>query len=418
MEKNIEKEAGNSNTDNTNNNANSTNVHNDNEEAGKKKKQCRFKVKSSRDVQDGVYNQKPFIIDGLITPGLNILAGPKKHGKSLLALNFALGIAGDGDFWGRKTEHGGVLYMALEDTEKRTKDRMNEMLDYADAPAFNFMYNVGNRGPEFNEDLEAYLQENPGTKAVIIDVLEKIRTAKPGSQSEYSHDYSELGALQNLANRYGIAIITVTHCRKTRDYDWLNEIAGGVGVTSAADTILMLRRKGQGNPEGKIFITGRDVQGGEIAVRLNEQNLKWEYVGTDDEQEIKKDDEVYASSPVARAVKLLLERNNGSWSGTSRELLDFGFKEFGEPIAKNESALARKVNKLDEMFQKDCIIHTKPDPNGGNAGRVHHFTYMEPSQQPQGQDGQDGQDGPSKVIPMEPEAWVNIECEENELPFN
>ncbi len=415
MEKSIEKKAGNS-TDNTNN-TNSTNVHNN----GKKvenKKDYGFKPVPARATQDSISSQKDFIVQDLFTPGLNILAGPKKHGKSMLSLNLALCISGGMDFWGRKTEHGEVLYMSLEDTEKRIRDRMNAMLDDMDAPeGLSLAYYVNCKGKDLVQGLGQYLQERPGTKAVIIDVLQKIRTGKPAGQSEYAYDYDEIGSLKELADKYGIALILVTHCRKTKDRnDWVNEIAGGVGVTGAADTILKLERNsGKGNLDGSLLIKGRDLPEQELAVHFDPESFQWLYVGTADEQEIKKDDEVYASSPVARAVKLLLERNNGSWSGTSRELLDFGFKEFGEPIAKNESALARKVNKLDGMFQKDCIIHTKPDPNGGNAGRVHHFAYVEPAKQPQ---GQDGQDEPSKVIPMGPDSWAEVECGEDELPFN
>lgn len=409
MEKIIKENTFMENKDGNINNISNTNVHNNKEETKNEEKKYGFKVKSSRDVQDGVYNQKDFIIDGLITPGLNILAGPKKHGKSMLALNLALSIAGDKNFWGRETEHGRVLYMALEDTEKRIRDRMNEMLDYTDAPDFDFIYDVDKKGPGFNEDLEAYLQENPDTKAVIIDVLEKIRTSKPGSQSEYSHDYDELGALQKLANKHGVALITVTHCRKTRDYDWINEIAGGVGVTGAADTILMLKKEGQKNPDGKLFITGRDVPGNEIAVRLNE-HLKWDYVGTSDELELEKALEIYNSSPISKTIRLLLEKNHGQWSGTSRELLDCGLKELGEPIAKNESALARKINKFDRLFQKDCIIHTRPDSNGGLAGRIHHFRVEKPIQQPQ--------EELSKVISMGLEQGAQMLPEEEyELPW-
>lgn len=154
----------------------------------------------------------------------------------------------------------------------------------------------------------------------------------------------------------------------------MNEIAGGVGVTGAADTILKLEKnRGKNNLDGILLLTGRDLPEQEMAVHFDPESLQWLYAGTADEQEIKKDGEMYASSPVAKAVKLLLKKNNGSWSGTSRELLDFGFKEFGEPIAKNESALARKVNKLDEMFQKDCIIHTKPDPKWWQCWEVPPF---------------------------------------------
>lgn len=130
MEKNIEKEAGNS-TNNTNN-TNNSNVHNNGEAARKDVQKYGFDVIPASAIQDDEYNAKDFIIDGIVTPGLNILAGPKKHGKSLLALNMALCIAGTHDFCGRKTEHGKALYMMLEDTPKRAKDRMNEMLGYTD----------------------------------------------------------------------------------------------------------------------------------------------------------------------------------------------------------------------------------------------------------------------------------------------
>ena len=113
--------------------------------------------------------------------------------------------------------------------------------------------------------------------------------------------------------------------------------------------------------------------------------------GTEDELELKRDLEMYNSSLAVRAIKILLEKNHGQWSGTSRELLDFGLKEFGEPIAPNESSLGRKINKLDEMFQKDCIIHIKPEPNGSMKGRVHHFIMANPSSGgiPMGREGMD-----------------------------
>lgn len=414
MEKNIEKEAGNS-TNNTNN-TNNSNVHNNGEAARKDVQKYGFDVIPASAIQDDEYNAKDFIIDGIVTPGLNILAGPKKHGKSLLALNMALCIAGTQDFCGRKTEHGKALYMMLEDTPKRAKDRMNEMLGYTDAPELlAFTYGTNLKGPALPEGLEAFLQDNPDTKVIIIDVLELIRTPKASNVSDYAHDYGELGPLQKLSNKYGVAIIVVTHCKKGRESDRINEISGGVGVTSAADTIIILKRKGNSSTDGTLFVIGRDVPQTNLAVRLNDKNLNWEIIGTAEEESLKNKMEKYHSSPAVKAVKALLEKNHGQWSGTSRELLNLGLGMLGEPIAKNESALARELNDMDNFFLDDSITHVKPNPHGGNAGRVHHFAYVEPPKQPQ---GQDGQDEPSKVIPMEPEAWVDIECGEDEPPFN
>ena len=38
---------------------------------------------------------------------------------------------------------------------------------------------------------------------------------------------------------------------------------------------------------------------------------------------------------------------------------------------------------MDELFLNDSIIHTRPDPNGGVAGRVHHFKLEKPTQEAQ-----------------------------------
>lgn len=431
MEKNIEKEAGNSSTDNTNNNANSTNVHNN----GKKvenKKGYGFKPVPARATQDSTSDQKDFIVDGLFTPGLNLFAEPKKHGKSMLSLNLALCISGGMDFWGRKTEHGEVLYMCLEDTEKRIRDRMDAMLDDSDAPEkLYFTYSVDCRGSDLREGLGLYLQERPDTKAVIIDVLQKVRAGKPASQSEYAYDYDEIGSLKELADKYGIALILVTHCRKTKDRnDWVNEIAGGVGVTGAADTILMLEKnRGKGSLDGRLLITGRDMPEDELALCFDPEHFKWHYVGTKEDQEAKKHGELYKSSPVARTVKLLLERNNGTWSGTSKEILDFGLKELGEPIAKNESALARKINRFDGLLLDDGITHTRPDPNGGVAGRIHQFKLEKPTQEAQPDEDYelpfDGESDEDYELPFDGQADEDYELpfdwkpdEEGDLPFD
>lgn len=57
-----------------------------------------FNVRSAREVQNGIYTRQGYIAEGLVTKGLNILAGAPKQGKSLFALNLATVVAGDGNF--------------------------------------------------------------------------------------------------------------------------------------------------------------------------------------------------------------------------------------------------------------------------------------------------------------------------------
>ena len=41
-------------------------------------------------------------------------------------------------------------------------------------------------------------------------------------------------------------------------------------------------------------------------------SCRWNYIGTTEELNIKKEEEKYASSPIVKAIKVMLDRNNGS----------------------------------------------------------------------------------------------------------
>ena len=50
-----------------------------------------------------------YLVDGLLAPGLYILGGSPKVGKSWMALQLCLAVCGGGAFLGRKTKQSEVL---------------------------------------------------------------------------------------------------------------------------------------------------------------------------------------------------------------------------------------------------------------------------------------------------------------------
>ena len=69
-----------------------------------------------------------FIVPDLLPEGLTLLAGKPKLGKSFLALDLGLAVASGGLAFGSlEVEAGDVLYYALEDSERRLKDRLKQM---------------------------------------------------------------------------------------------------------------------------------------------------------------------------------------------------------------------------------------------------------------------------------------------------
>lgn len=64
-----------------------------------------------------------FIVEGLLAPGLYILGGSPKVGKSWLALQLCLAVCDGTSFLGRATHRSEVLYLALEDGPQRLHSR-------------------------------------------------------------------------------------------------------------------------------------------------------------------------------------------------------------------------------------------------------------------------------------------------------
>ena len=72
-----------------------------------------------------------FIVDGLISQGVNVISGASKIGKSWLMLWLGLQVAQGKTVWGLPTLQCDVLYLSLEDTQRRIKDRLYNLTDSA-----------------------------------------------------------------------------------------------------------------------------------------------------------------------------------------------------------------------------------------------------------------------------------------------
>jgi predicted ATP-dependent serine protease len=118
-----------------------------------------------------------WIVLKILPQGLIILAGKPKIGKSWIVLHIALSVSLGGVALGSvDVEKGDVLYLALEDTERRLKDRLNKLLS-GGIPPDNFYYctNDWGRLPEAGVRIEKFLDEHKDTRLIVVDTLQKIR---------------------------------------------------------------------------------------------------------------------------------------------------------------------------------------------------------------------------------------------------
>jgi hypothetical protein len=223
-----------------------------------------------------------YCVEGLIVEGLTLLAGKPKLGKSWLALLLSVAVAAGGYVLGQlRAERGEVLYLALEDGERRLQQRLRAVLG-DDAIPDGWHYQT--LWPTIEEEhggleaLQMWLESHPACRLVIIDTLAKIRPRERPNATLYGQDYGALAPLAELARAYHVALVIVHHTRKAGAEDALDAVSGSTGLTAAADAVLVLQRaRGQG--DATLSVTGRDIEERELALRFDQTTMQWTLIG-------------------------------------------------------------------------------------------------------------------------------------------
>ncbi|WP_420123716.1 AAA family ATPase [Nakamurella sp.] len=220
-------------------------------------------------------------VSGVIAEGVTLLAGPPKVGKSWLALNLAVDIAGDtgSALGGIDILQGDVLYLALEDTARRLQGRLRKVLGVQPAP---HRLHISTEWPGLQQGgadrLDRWLTDHPGARLVVVDVLAKIRGLSSSNGNQYAEDYAVMNQLKVVADKHGVAILVVTHVRKMASADFLEQVSGTNGIAGAADCTIVLSRT-RGELHGELDITGRDVEETKYAMVWRPDAGRWDLDG-------------------------------------------------------------------------------------------------------------------------------------------
>lgn len=323
-----------------------------------------------------------FIIPGIITYGITILASPPKFGKSWMCMDMAISVATGTKFMDLDVNKDGVIYLALEDGDYRLQDRAYKVANGRDLPENLYLVKqapILNEGllPQINQLLES-TDEHIGM--IMIDTLQKIRGVAGKTEGVYGYDYRELGALHQFALDKKIAVILVHHLNKGGDdSDFVSRLNGSTGVSGAADTIITLTRAARGSDETKMNITGRDVMERTLVIQMDWGHYRWILLG--DEKDVERDRDIheFQSDPLVKTIlwrlneaeELADDADTVSWSCTSQELMDEIKRLFGEEY-DSPNAVGMKVKKLaGKLAEVEGITY---EYGRSKAARKHTFT--------------------------------------------
>ncbi len=243
----------------------------------------KLKLFSAQELQSKEFPPVQWIAPGLIPEGLTLFCGKPKLGKSWAALDLAFAVAEGGQFLGASCDQGEVLYLALEDNQRRLQDRLNKIQPEASWPSrLEFAVEAQRLDEGGLASIEAWIISCPHPRLIIADTLATVRPAK-GGKDDYKADYAALRGLHRLASEHRVGVLVVHHVRKADAEDVYDTVSGSTGLTGAADaTVILASKVGETGNEVTLYGKGRDIKGFQHAVEFDEERCRWKYLGDPD----------------------------------------------------------------------------------------------------------------------------------------
>lgn len=182
--------------------------------------------------------EKLFPVESLIG-----LYGPSGHGKSFLALAWALSIADGGDWLGRPVQQGHVVYIAAEGGRSIRKRVSAWMLERgrADIPgAFFLLEGIQAKNGEDISVLCDQIEARSLTPRLIV--LDTLARCFVGGDENSAQEMGEfIAGLDRLKQRTGAAILVLHHTgKKAQEVE-----RGSTALRAALDVMIRVSMKGE-----------------------------------------------------------------------------------------------------------------------------------------------------------------------------
>jgi len=230
------------------------------------------------------FPEPTWAVPDLLPTGYSNLAGRPKVGKSWWALQVAAAVGTGGRVFDRKVTPGKVLFLALEDSPRRLKKRL-EAQHIPETAAITFRTSW----PAFPDGGLAELQDEIEAgryTMVILDTLSRL--LGKADQNDVAEMTMILGNLQRIAQLYDMTILALDHTRKATGLlsSPLDDVLGSTAKTAVADATLVLVRE-QGRHGATLKVVGRDLDETEMALEWDALTCCWQLLG--EAGEVRKD---------------------------------------------------------------------------------------------------------------------------------
>jgi len=242
---------------------------------------------TAAELQNEKFEPQREIVPGVICEGINLLAGKPKIGKSWAALEIAIACATGSTCLGDIVPaRGKVLYAACEDNKRRLQSRMRKLLGPGtawpeDLTLATQWERLDKKGAQH---IEEWLSENDDAVLVILDTLASVKPIR--TQQGYLDDYTALEPLHKIIKATTVGCLVLHHQRKSEADDPLDTVSGTLGLTGAADNVIVLMSSSTKGTN--LYIRGREMAQNDYAIRFDRTSCRWSIIG--DAQEVQLSD--------------------------------------------------------------------------------------------------------------------------------
>lgn len=239
--------------------------------AAKGKKPVTFVRIGANAIMNTYFEPVKWVVPGYLPEGFSVLAGRQKLGKTWLALDIAAAVAVGGYAMGAiECTLGNVLYIDLENGTRRVQRRVETLFPNErtrpDLSRLEFVSDAPRLNAGFIDACEDWRLNVPLPRLIVIDVLQRVKSAGVATKNAYENDYAIFEGLQKWATSKSIAVLGLHHTKKGGADDPLEALSGSNGLSAVADTTLVLDRDGNGIT---LYVRGRDVEERETALKFD-----------------------------------------------------------------------------------------------------------------------------------------------------
>ncbi len=231
-----------------------------------------IKKYTAKELLNKQFEEPEWVIPGILPEGLCILAGRPKVGKSWLALQIALEVSTGGFIFDKQVAYGKILYIALEDSERRMQKRIRMLGNFRnDNITFCFDWEPLTESGVILLEEEIIYNDY---QLVIIDTVGRL--TPDVKNNDYGENVAIYSELQKLAMKHSITILGLDHHRKSNNQtrDIISDVIGSTGKSGTADSVWGLYKHGKGR--ASLQVAGRDFGEEEIDLQFDPETGSWE----------------------------------------------------------------------------------------------------------------------------------------------